>query len=192
MIYFPYAQAGEGEFTVVLRGADGLDVRTLAGAVRATVTAFDPNLPVADLRTLEDVAASSVRAEHAQALLMGSLGLVAVLLSAIGIYGVTTRVVASRTREIGVRMALGARPGRIWRDVMGESAWHVAAGLVVGLTAGGVLMSAAGAVLYGVAAWDPITMSGVSLVLGAAAAAACVIPARRAMTVNPIEAMREN
>jgi predicted permease len=191
MVYLPAAQAGEGELTFVLRVEPGLEPESLAAPVRAAVREFDPALPVANLRTMQDVADASVVDERAQALLMTAFSLVALALAAIGIYGVTTRVVASRAREIGVRMALGARPGRIWREVMVENAWHVGVGLAMGVTAGVLLMRAAGAVLYAVAPWDPLTLAGVCLSLGVAAVLAAALPARRAMAMNPLRAMRE-
>ena len=121
---------------------------------------------------------------------MATFGGVALLLAVIGIYGVTSQLVATRMHEIGVRMTLGARPRDILRQLLGEGLWQTIAGLIIGLAAGGLLMKLGSSLLYRVRPWDPTTMAVVSAVMLFAALAAIFIPARRAMRVDPSVTLR--
>ena len=111
-------------------------------------------------------------------------------LAMIGIYGVMAQLVSARRQEIGVRMALGARPATILRQLLTEGFWQTAAGLVIGLAAGAALMRLATTLLYNVTPTDPLTLGGVAVVLIGAALLACLIPGRRAMRTDPVEALK--
>ena len=122
---------------------------------------------------------------------MGAFGLLGLLLAAIGIYGVMAQLVTARVPEIGIRMTLGAQPGQVLRALLGEGLWQAAAGVAIGLAAGGYLMSLGREVLFGVAPWDALTLAAVTALVLAAALAACLIPARRAMRTDPVAALRQ-
>jgi predicted permease len=192
MIYWPHAQATMPFMTYVLR-AD-VDPASLTSAVRNAVAAVDPNLPVAAVKTLDNWVADSVRSERAQTLLLGAFGVLALLLAVIGVYGVMAQVVATRVQEIGVRMTLGARPVDILRRLMTEGLWQTLAGLAIGLTAGSFVMrlgTLPDEMLFHVEPWDPLTLSAVAAILITATLAACLVPARRAMRVDPVDALRK-
>jgi putative ABC transport system permease protein len=188
MLYWPQSQANAGSLVFVVRST--LAEPAIRGAVKGVIGGFDANLAT-EPRMFDDVVAESLRAERALALLMGGFAVLALLLAVVGIYGVTANVVQSRVPEIGLRMTLGARPRDIVRQILGEGLAATAAGLAVGLGAGVALMNLAEAVLFGVTPWDPVTLVGVSIVLLAAAAAACLIPARRALRVDPVQSLRQ-
>ena len=139
---------------------------------------------------MDDIVAASVRSERAQTILMGTFGVTALALAMIGIYGVMAQLVSARRQEIGVRMALGARPATILRQLLTEGFWQTAAGLVIGLAAGAALMRLATTLLYNVTPTDPLTLGGVAVVLIGAALLACLIPGRRAMRTDPVEALK--
>ncbi len=162
----------------------------LAPEVRAAVRALDPNLVVGDLSALEEIAAGSYRERTAALGVVGAFAATALLLSALGLYGVMAATVAQRTTEIGVRLALGAPPDRIRGMVLGEGSRLAALGLAVGLAgavAGGRLVSS---LLYEVPAWDPPTLLAVATVIALVAFLACWLPARRATRVDPCVALR--
>ena len=145
----------------------------------------------ADLEPLDAVVAESVRAERAQTILMGAFGVLGLMLSAIGIYGVMAQLVTARRAEIGIRMTLGARPGQVLRALLREGIWQAAAGVAIGIAAGGILMSIGREVLFGVSPWDAGTLATVGALVLAAALAACFVPARRAMQIDPVDALRQ-
>jgi putative ABC transport system permease protein len=194
MIYTPQAQTPSTFLTFVLKTDRDIDPASIARAARAGVSAIDRELPVPPIRTMDDIVAKSLAATRAQTVLMSAFGALALLLAVIGIYGVTAQLVTARIREIAVRMALGARPINIVRQLLGEGLAQTLIGVGLGLVAGAYLMRLAAvgqAMLYHVEAWDPLTLAGVTVVLIGAALAACLIPARRAMRVNPVEALKE-
>ena len=188
MVYWPQAQGNSQFLTFVL--ASDLDAGSIARAARAAVAGFDATLPLAGVRSMDDVVAASVRSERAQTVLMGAFGAVALALAIIGIYGVMAQLVTARRQEIGVRMALGAQPRDILRQLLTEGAWQTAAGLAIGLAAGTSLMHLATTLLFNVRPADPVTLAGVSVVLLSAALAACLVPARRAMRIRPQETLK--
>ena len=190
MIYWPQAQAGSNSLTFVLN--TGGDPLSLTAAARTQVAAVDPKLPIGNVRTLDQVVSTSMRSERAQTILMGAFGLLGLLLAVIGIYGVMAQLVAVRVPEIGVRMTLGARPLDILRQLLTEGFWQTAAGLAIGLIAGVYLMKLATTLLFHVQPWDPATLLVVALILLSAALAACYIPARRGMKVDPVQALRDS
>jgi ABC-type antimicrobial peptide transport system permease subunit len=171
-----------------------VDPTSLTSAVRTTVAAVDPNLPLASVQTFDEVVAQSVRSERAQTVLLASFGVLALVLAVIGVYGVMAQLVTTRVHEIGVRMTLGARPFDILRGLMTEGLWQALLGLVIGLVAGTYVMRLGGLaeeMLFHVQPWDPITLTGVGVTLIVATLAACLIPARRAMRVDPVHALRQ-
>ena len=189
MLYWPEAQANFPFLTFVLKS--DRDLASLTPDIRAAVKAIDPNLPVANLESVEhDLVARSVRAQRAQMILLSAFAVVALLLAVIGIYGVMAQLVLVRIPEIGVRMSLGARPLDVMRHVLGEGIWQAAAGVAIGLVTGALLMRYASAQLFQIKPTDPITLATVAAVLLAAALVACAIPARRAMRVDPVRALR--
>jgi putative ABC transport system permease protein len=191
-LYWPQAQASIGSLNFILR-AD-VDPGSLTSAVRTTVAAVDPNLPLANVRTFDEVVGRSVRSERAQTLLLASFGVLALVLAVIGVYGVMAQLVTTRVHEIGVRMTLGARPFDILRGLMSEGLWQALLGLVIGLIAGSYVMRLGGLseeMLFHVQPWDPITLTTVGAILIVATLAACLIPARRAMRVDPVNALRQ-
>jgi ABC-type antimicrobial peptide transport system permease subunit len=142
------------------------------------------------VRTMDERLSSAVAEPRFQALLLGTFAALALLLAAVGIYGIVAQSVAERTREIGIRMALGANCARVLRQVMAEGMALALTGVALGLAgalAAGRMLSA---LLYGVTASDPLTYAGASLVLTGIAAAACYLPARRAARVDPVIALR--
>jgi putative ABC transport system permease protein len=189
MVYLPEAQevwsSGVMQFVI----DTPLSVETLRPFAAAAVHGFDPNMPLGNLRPFDGLVANALRADRAQTLLMTAFGVLALLLAAVGIYGVMSQLVNSRVQEIGVRLALGARPAHILTQFLAGCVWQVAVGIVAGGLAGVYLMTRAG-ILVRISAWDPIALSLAAAVIFTAAMLACLVPASRAMRVDPVTAMR--
>ena len=171
-----------------------LSLRSSAGAieplVRHAIAAVDPDLTVLRVRPMADQVTLNFRLNRLMSSLASAYGLVALALATLGLYGVTSFGVARRTREIGVRMALGANRGDILRHVLGGALWQTAVGLAIGVPVALLAARSLGSMLYGVSARDPWTFGTVALALIASAAAAAAIPARRAATIDPTQALR--
>jgi ABC-type antimicrobial peptide transport system permease subunit len=163
----------------------------MESAVRTAIREVDPELAVFGLEPLRDTVVNSLGAQRFMALLLGLFGLLALVLAAVGVHGVLTYLVAQRTREIGVRMALGATSGRVTNLVVGQGARVVAIGLVAGLAAALVLSRSLSGLLFGVTPTDPPTLVAVLLVIGLVAGISIWLPARRAVRVNPLTAIRQ-
>lgn len=164
--------------------------RALAGSIRAAARRVAPSVPLAGVRTMDDVvAASKGTRRFAGSLLFVFAGL-ALALAAVGVYGILSYAVSERTPEIGVRMALGARPGDVLRLVVGQGAARVSLGVVVGVALGLGLTRLMHGLLYGVQPSDPPTFAGVVAMLMAVGIAAAWLPARRAAGVDPLTALR--
>ncbi len=174
--------------TFVLRTTG--DPLSLIPAVRRAAAEVDPNKPAANLRTVEQNLDQQVQYQRLYILLLGIFGAIAAVLSAIGIYGVMAYSVAERTREIGIRMALGAGGQEVLRLVVRQALILVAIGLGLGLAASFALTRMIQSALYGVTATDPATFTGVSLLLTVVALFACMVPIRRAVRVDPTVALR--
>jgi putative ABC transport system permease protein len=173
---------------LVIRTAS--DPALLAQAATQRIHLFDASLPVTHVMTLYNLLADSVSSRRFSTLLLGLFAGLALLLAAVGIYGVMSYVVSLRTNEIGMRMALGAQPRDIWKLVIGRGAQLAFAGVVLGLIGAFALTKLIASLLYGVKPTDPLTFGGVALLLVGVALLACYIPARRAMRVDPIVALR--
>jgi putative ABC transport system permease protein len=188
-IYMPHEQQPAANLAVVLQTTLA-NPASIVPEVQRLVLDFDPNLPLGATRTMDEVAARSVAARRWSAVLLGSFALLALLLAAVGIYGVMTHLVASRTSEIGIRLTLGARPGEVLSQLIGEGLLHTAVGLVLGVLISLALMRGLSTLLYEVAPTDPLTIGVVTLTLLAVSGVACMGPARRAMRIDPIQALR--
>jgi putative ABC transport system permease protein len=189
LVYIPLAQGHVNGMTLVVR-SEG-DPATIATAVGRAVQSLEPALPVASTRAMRDVLATTLYAARAGAWLLALFGALALLLAAVGLYGVMSYAVARRTREIGLRMALGANPGTVLKQVLREGMTLVIVGVVAGLSiALGATRLLAG-FLNDVSRTDPATFGTVSAMLVTVAAVACLVPAWRATRVDPIAALRE-
>ncbi len=188
MMYVPFAQAPFWGAQMVVK--TGLSASSVAATIRADVRQIDPNLPVTDVRTMPEILDASAAQPRFRTLLLGAFGAMALLLSAAGIFGVISYSVSRRTREIGIRIALGAQPANLLRQVMGEGARLAILGLAIGFAAALGLTRLMAGLLYGVSASDPLTFACAGAVLFAVAIMACWIPARRAMRVDPMVALR--
>jgi predicted permease len=187
-LYLPQAQFPFSFMTFTL--ATTVEPPSIAPAVRDQLRAIDPDLPLTNVRTMQQVAARSVESRASAMRLLTIFGILALVLAAAGIYGVMTHMVALRTSEIGVRMTLGARPADVMRLILREGVIQAAVGLVLGLGAGVLLMNTFRSMLYGVSPSDPITLIVVGVLLLSTALLACVVPARRAMKVDPVSTLR--
>ncbi|HVS51532.1 MAG TPA: ABC transporter permease [Opitutaceae bacterium] len=187
-VYFSFRQSSVGLANFALRTS--LPPLAVATAARKAVAAVDPNVPIATIVTQEQVRDQGISQERMFATLVGSLAVLAVLLACIGLYGLMAYNVTRRTGEIGVRMALGARPQDVARSVVREALRLAGAGVIVGVPAALGLAQLIKSQLYGVPAHDPLTFAFGALVLLGVAAAAAWLPARRAARVDPMVALR--
>jgi macrolide transport system ATP-binding/permease protein len=187
-IYRPYQQDYSSSMTLI--AATSVDENETLHAVRRQLEAMDPNLPIFDLKTMSQHLGIMLFPARMAAWLFAAFGLLGLLLASVGLYGVVSYSISKRTREIGIRMAVGAYRGQIMRQVLGEGMGLVVVGLALGIgcaLAGGHLLSS---LLYGIGANDPVAFVGVPLLLFAVAFLAIVIPARRATRVEPSVALR--
>ena len=187
-VYQPVFQSYDPKMTMVIRTTG--EPLSVTAAVREQIRILDPNLPVSDIKTLRDQLNFSLFPSRIAALTLGGFGVLALILAAIGIYGVVSYAVARRTHEIGIRIALGAKELSVLRLVIREGLFVVAVGLVVGLSLALVTTRLIEGFLYGVAATDAITFLTVPIVLGVVAVLASYLPARRATKVDPLVALR--
>ncbi len=186
--YFPIYQT-EAPFGFLVARTPG-DPASLAGAVREAVHAADASQPVYDLKTMNARVRSSMGPQRFAVTLLGVFAATALLLAAVGLYGLISFMVAQRTHEIGIRVALGASPTDVLRMVVTQGMSMLATGLAVGVAAAVAVSHLMRSLLYGVQPSDPVTFLGVALLLAAVALAACYIPARRATRVDPLVALR--
>jgi predicted permease len=187
-MYLPSAQDYRGMMTLHVRAPN--DLGAALAAVRSEARGLDPNLPLVNVMTMNDAVGFSLIPLRLAATVVGILGLFGLLLAALGVYGVVAYTVGSRTREIGIRIALGAQPRDVLRLVMRHGVWMAAAGVLLGVAGALALTRYLASLLYGVSDKDPLAFGAVALVLAAVALLACYVPARRAMKVDPMVALR--
>jgi putative ABC transport system permease protein len=187
-LYYPILQNPGYAMAVYLRTDQ--NPTSLTQSLREQVRAVDPNLPIFGERTMENVVSDSLAQRKFAMQVVGLFGLLAMLLTGIGIYGVTAYSVSQRTREIGIRVALGASNGAILRWVITQGMTLIVVGVAVGLVGAFVLTRLLRSLLFGVAATDMVTYVGLATLLAAVALLACYIPARRATKVDPLVALR--
>jgi predicted permease len=193
--YYPFMQLPDNILrlaatgvAVVLRSKG--DPSTLMGLIRGAVEEIDPREVIYNIATLEQVVANSLAARRSSMMLLGVFAGLALALACVGIYGVISYLVGQRTNEIGVRMALGAQRADVLRLILGEGTRMALIGVVIGIVAALGLTHLMSNQLFGVSARDPLTFAAVALLLVSVAVAACYVPARRAMRVDPIIALR--
>jgi putative ABC transport system permease protein len=175
-------------FTVAIRTAG--EPTALASSLRDAVRAIDPTLPVIRMRPLEHVVAESVATPRFTMAVLGLFAALALSLGAIGIYGVLSHAVARRTREFGIRMALGAGRRQITAIVLGPPVRIVLVGLAIGMVSALLATRLMQGLLFGVSATDPMTYAGVAAVVCIVGIAACMLPLWRALTADPVKALR--
>jgi putative ABC transport system permease protein len=188
-IYLTYQQSGYFSPRHLVVGTN-VEPHSLAASVRGAVWGIDRDQPVSNIRTMEEVLAESIARQRFSTLLLGIFGVVALVLAAVGIYGVMSYSVSQRTHEIGIRMALGAQKWDVLKLAVGQALKLVMIGVAVGLAASVVLTRVMKSLLFGVSSTDPVTFVVISLVLVGAGALASYIPARRATKVDPMIALR--
>jgi len=188
-IYVSMGQFAPVNAVVFLRSSG--DVELLGEAVRHVVESVDPNVPVHSISTMDEIIARSVADRRFSLELLGIFAAAALLLAAIGIYGVMSYSFSQRIHEVGIRIALGAQRADILRMALGEGMWIVAIGLAAGLAGAAVMTRLFRSMLFDIAPADPITFLSASAILAAVALFACYIPAQRATRVDPLVALRE-
>jgi len=189
-IYRPYAQWPSASMTILARTES--DPAALAGAIKAEIRSLDPDLPITAMRTMREVVSSTVSQRRFQTTLMLLFAIVALLLGIVGVYGVTNYAVGSRTRDIGVRLALGADRWAVMRWAFAIGFRPVLLGLAAGLVAALLSANAIRAALFGITSFDPISLAFVTATLLTTASLACYFPARRAAAIDPVTALRHD
>jgi putative ABC transport system permease protein len=187
-LYMPYAQAPFQPYEIALRTKG--DPLALAAAVRYEVWGVDKDIPIANVQTMEQLLAASIKRERFNVLLLALFAGLALVLAVVGIYGVMSYLVTQHTREIGIRMALGARTADVLKLVVGQGLALALLGVGVGLVGALALTRLMASLLFGVSATDPLTFVVIALLLVGIALLACWIPARRATKVDPLLALR--
>ena len=188
-VYLPASQMREGPDNLLVRVTG--DPLQYASQVERIIASVDPAQPVAGVRTLDDIIDLNVGDRHQQMVLLVAFGGLALLLVSLGLYGVLAQAVSARSREIGLRMALGATPGRVMTTVIARGVVLTALGVAVGGVAAWAVTRTMSSLLYGVGAADPVTFAGVGALLGIVALSACAFPAMRAARVDPMVVLRD-
>ena len=186
--YLPAGQRGQSGGAFVARTSG--DPRLVARALEAAVHEIDPNLPIFDIRTMDEVIGAGIGNQRLTMVLLMGFAALALLMAAIGVFGVTSYSVSQRTHELGVRMALGANPSSVLALVVRQEMGACLIGIVAGVIGAVVLSSLLDSLLFGVAPRDTMTLSAAAGVLLVVTAIACLIPARRATRVDPVTALR--
>jgi putative ABC transport system permease protein len=187
-VYFPHPDLAYSFMTLVVR-TDG-DPAAIAPAIQREIRTLDPNQPVSDVRTMNQVMSEWVSRSRFNTLLLGLFAGLATLLSAVGIFGVMNYSVALRTRELGLRLAIGAQPRQVLLLVLKQGFVLTIVGVVLGLAAAFALTRLLSGLLFGVGAVDATTFATISLLLVVVSLLACYLPARRAMRIDPLKALR--
>jgi predicted permease len=192
VFYVDYRQAPAINWGMTFAVKTRTSRAAIAPSLRRAMQSVDRNLPLTDVRTQEEQIGELLQNEHVFADLTAGFGIVALMLACIGIYGLMAYAVSRRTNEIGIRMALGARAEQVLGMILREAVWMTAIGVAVGLGCALAVGRLIASQLYGLQAWDPVTLSGAALLLVAVALGASWIPARRAAAVDPSRALRES
>jgi putative ABC transport system permease protein len=187
-MFYPMSQAPFPLLSLMVRAAD--DPRSLIAAVRGEIHAIDPDLPVSSVAPLDELVAGSIAPQRLNAFLIGLFSALALTLAAVGIYGVMSYAVTQRTQEIGIRIAIGARPRDALKLVVKQGMTLALLGVVIGLVASFALTGLLKTLLFDVSATDPVTFVLTPLSLTLIALLACYLPARRATKVDPLTALR--
>ncbi len=187
-VYFTDSNRPQKEMSLVLRTSE--DPSLVAPVVRRVVAGLDAGVPVTHIRTMDEIISDSIAQSRFQVVLLAGFAFFAVILACLGIYGVLAFTVSRRTAEIGIRMAVGARPESVRWTMLKQGMLPVVVGLAIGLSISMAVSSAIESLLFSVKALDPLTYIAASLVLLAAAALACLVPAERAARLSPVEALR--
>jgi putative ABC transport system permease protein len=187
-VYRPQTQRAGGAMSLVIRTRQ--EPAALASAVRAEIRKMDPNLPIPAIRTMREILSQTVAERRFQVVLTVLFALAALCLGAVGIYGVVSYSIACRTRDIGLRIALGALPGDVMRWVFAFGLRPVLVGLAAGIFVAAAIGRALRGLLYGIAPTDPASFGLVTLILLMTAILACYLPARHAAKLDPTIALR--
>jgi putative ABC transport system permease protein len=188
LLYLPYEQFALPFTNVFVRST--LPTNAVASLLRTQLTSIDPDLPLVDVMTLQSVMDRSVDDPRFRTILIGLFALLALVLAAVGVYGLISYSVTQRTREIGIRVALGAQPRQVLTPVIREGVVLAALGIAIGLAGALALTRLLASFLFGIGATDPLTFVIVSVLLIVAALLASYIPSRRALRVDPLIALR--
>jgi len=186
--YVPYAQLPFAPMSVVVRTV--IDPETMVPTLQAEVQSLDKDLPLLHVKTLDEYVDDSIANTRFETVLLGTFGVLALVLTAVGLFGVISYTVVERTREVGIRLALGAAPEAIAGMIVKNGVWLASVGVGVGLAAAFGLTRLMRSLLYGVSPLDPTTFFGVAIMLFAMALLASYVPARRAAKVDPMVALR--
>jgi predicted permease len=187
-MYCPYTQGTAADMSIVIRTAR--EPQSLARAVREQIRSLDPDLPVPSMKTMRELVAGSVAQRRFQMVLIMAFAGLALVLAIVGIYGVVSYSALLRTREIGLRIALGAQRADVFGRVLRQGLTPVVAGVAMGLVGASAAAVALKSLLFGIGPLDPVAIGGVAALLLVAATAACYVPARRASHLDPTEALR--
>jgi putative ABC transport system permease protein len=187
-LFEPYQQNAWSFLVVTIRSP--LDQNTLLSAVQREVKTLDANLPVSNVKMMEEVVAESLATRRFVLLLFGLFAGLALVLATVGIYGVLSVSVSQRTRELGIRMALGATARDVGRLIVRQGLKLVLSGIVIGVLSALALQRVIGKLLFGISPTDPLTFTVIALLLIGVALLTCWIPARRATKVDPLTALR--
>ena len=187
-VFLSNLEAPTGPINLVVRTHG--DPKQLASAIRSEIHSLDREIPIADVKTMDEYVSESVAAPRFNTILLGGFAVLALVLAAVGIFGVISYSVAQRTREIGVRRALGADTWGVMRLVLGQGMGLTAIGVAIGVVGAFGVTRLLQTLLFGVTPTDPATFAGVAAVLSAVAFLASYLPARRASKVDPMAALR--
>jgi predicted permease len=187
-MYITYQQGAPLGPFIVLRTSS--DPALLAETVRAEARRIDKNMPIYEMRTMSALRSQAVSTRRFVLLIVGAFGVLALGLAAIGVYGVMSLIVSERAREVGVRLALGAEPSQLLRMIVGQAAKLAAIGVAIGLVIAVPLAPLLDSQLYGIQSFDPATFVSVPIALLLIAALAAMVPARKAMSIDPLAALR--
>jgi putative ABC transport system permease protein len=186
--YFAFNQTPSGGMTVIIKGSS--DPNQLISSVRNAVKEIDPDQPIYNPRTMNEIRAESVQGERLSLTLLSLFAGIALVLAIVGIYGVMSYSVTQRTHEIGIRMAIGARPRDVFKMILGQGMKLALIGVGIGLVLAYFVTRFMVTMLFGVEPTDAMTFSGITIILVAVALLACYLPGRRATKVEPTISLR--